>query len=228
MADHGELSAGGNLCFALVQLLLRMRHSPVRWHGSDRAVPLPAGVACSSPWMDLTHSAPAFDPAAGPAVFDYLPRPSAADPPRKYVSVGHAAAAAHPLASPLAAADWRGCPPVYICAGWELLGWEARVSARHLASQGVRVVYEEYEAMPHCFALVLTQTPSARRCFDSWAAFIRSAVDQPAAIQSAATAVQAVSLHQSPLRFDRLADVSHADVCRRIAAKAAEPIAPKL
>ncbi|KAF4507435.1 hypothetical protein G6O67_006069 [Ophiocordyceps sinensis] len=229
-------SAGGNLSLALLQLLLelRRRDASVVWHGAARAVPLPAAVACNSPWMDLTHSSPAFDGPL-PAVFDYLPKPSAtarsppapcglwpADPPRKYLYVGRAALAAHPLVSPLVAAAWHGAPPVYLCAGWELLAWEVRFAAAALARQGVRVVYEEYEAMPHCFALVLTHTPSARRCFDSWAAFIRSAVDDPSAIQSAASAIDATSLRQYPLRFDHLADVSHADVCRRVALKAAE------
>ncbi|KAM4063132.1 alpha/beta hydrolase fold domain-containing protein [Hirsutella rhossiliensis] len=233
-------SAGGNLSLALIQLLLELRRTTTRvhWHGAARTVPLPAAAACSSPWMDLTHSAPPFA-ADAPAAFDYLPKPATvarcppapcrlwpADPPRKYLYVEHAAAAAHPLASPAAAPRWHGAPPVYLCAGWELLGWETRFAAQHLVRQGVRVVYEEYEAMPHCFALVLTHTPAARRCFDSWAAFIRSAVDDPAGIQSSATGIKARSLDQYPLRFDDLADVSHAEVCRRIALKAAEGVHP--
>ncbi|KAJ6437867.1 lipase esterase [Purpureocillium lavendulum] len=226
-------SAGGNLTLALLQLLLELRRQgqPVVWLGEARDVPLPAAVACNSPWMDVTHSSPLFEgPDAHP--FDYLPKPAIAargkiapcdvwpaSPPRKFIYAADAAVA-HPLVSPITARSWAGAPPVYICTGWELLGFEDRFFAKRLVGDGVRVVFEDYEAMPHCFALILTKTPNARRCLDSWSAFMKRAVDDAAAIESSATGIAARTLQETPLRFDHLSDMTYGEFCDRVVRKA--------
>jgi len=203
------------------------------WHGSARDVPLPAAVACNSPWMDVTHSSPLFE-GSDPHPFDYLPKPAIsargkvlpcdvwpATPPRKFLYAADAAVA-HPLVSPITARSWAGAPPVYMCTGWELLGFEDRFFAKRLVADGVRVVFEDYEAMPHCFALILTKTPNARRCFDAWGAFVRRAVDGPDGIESSATGIRARTLEEVALRFDNLSDMTYGEYCDRMVRKARE------
>ncbi|EME41676.1 hypothetical protein DOTSEDRAFT_73915, partial [Dothistroma septosporum NZE10] len=63
-AEHivlGGDSAGGNVAFALLQLILQMQRSTsgavpvVKFHGRDVHVPLPAGVSANSGWLDISR-----------------------------------------------------------------------------------------------------------------------------------------------------------------------------
>ncbi|KAH7151745.1 alpha/beta hydrolase fold-domain-containing protein [Dactylonectria estremocensis] len=228
-------SAGGNLALALLQLLMELRNqdSPIMWHGELRLVPLPAGVAANSPWLDMTQSAPTWDEST-PTPYDFLPKPSAlgrlavppcdiwpASPPRKSIYVADALLP-HPLASLVMARSWKGAPPIYICAGWEILAWEAKYLARKLEADGVAVVFEEYEAMPHCFALLLRNAPSTSRCYDGWAGFIRAVVEDPEGIAPSAVRVKARTLDEEPLRFDELCSVTDDEMRQRVLLKAEE------
>ncbi|KAG7286111.1 hypothetical protein NEMBOFW57_008414 [Staphylotrichum longicolle] len=150
-------SAGGNLSLALLQLLLHLhRHPhPITFHNTTvPSIPLPAGVAANSPWLDITHSSPS---CTANAAFDYLPtlpqqlaaesrRPPCAawpaDPPRKHLYAPDSLLA-HPLVSPVLARSWAGAPPVYVCTGWELLADEDKFVAHKMWREGVRVVFEE-------------------------------------------------------------------------------------
>lgn len=69
-------SAGGNLSLVLLQTLLEFRRQglKIHWNGSEREVPLPAGVSTCSAWADITHSSPSCETNK---LFDYLPPPSA-------------------------------------------------------------------------------------------------------------------------------------------------------
>ncbi|KAF3761331.1 acetyl-hydrolase-like protein [Cryphonectria parasitica EP155] len=185
-------SAGGNLCMALIQLLLDVRRRgnvEIQWHGQQiHTVPLPAGIALSSPWLDMTHSSAScktntpFDYLPMLEELDKIPRPSCpawpAQPPRKMLYCDDALIT-HPLVTLLTAPSWEGCPPVFMSTGWELLADEDKYMAAHLHSQGVPVVWEEYEGMPHCFAMVLTDHPMSRMCFEAWARFMKEAVESP-------------------------------------------------
>lgn len=205
-------SAGGNLVFALLLLLLHFRRStaadgttpsgpPLSFHGhsipSLSSIPLPAAIAANSPWLDLTRCMPS---TVANLPYDYLPSPAAssaltlppcdawpARPPRAELYCT-AAQLRHPLVSPLAAdiAAWAGAPPVYMLVGQELLTDEAAVVAARLAraDSAGPVVWEQWEAMPHCFALLLGSAPETRRAFDSWAAFCRHAVVSPETLSS--------------------------------------------
>ncbi|KAL8392205.1 hypothetical protein RB595_002410 [Gaeumannomyces hyphopodioides] len=206
-------SAGGNLCLALIQTILELGRQKrrVSWFGEERDLPLPAGVAVSSPWLDMTLSSPSWRTNAK---WDYLPtgrdhmdspnRPPCAawpaSPPRRSVYVDDGLVL-HPLATLLTARDWAGAPPIYMCTGWELLADEDKAMAARLAEAGVRVVFEEYEAMPHCFALIFQSLAASDRCFDAWAGFVREVVagagpvDRP----STFTAIQARTLNEVPL-----------------------------
>lgn len=86
----------------------------------------------------------------------------------------------HPLVSPLAAdaSAWEGSPPILFMVGTELLSDENKILACRLARRGVRVRWEEYEWMPHCFALALPHLKGTRKCFEGWAGFCREVVER--------------------------------------------------
>jgi acetyl esterase/lipase len=214
---------------------LRRQESLVMWHGELRQVPLPAGVAVSSPWLDITQSAPTWE-LDTPTPYDYLPKPESleklefpscdiwpANPPRKRIYVNDALAP-HPLASLVMARSWEGAPPIYICTGWEILAYEAKFLARKLEADKVRVVFEEYEAMPHCFALLLRNAPSTHRCYDAWAGFIRAAVGDSRSIMASATTIKARTLEEVPLRFEELSEVTDDEMRQRVLQAAEESL----
>ncbi|KAM0341872.1 hypothetical protein ACHAPU_009808 [Fusarium lateritium] len=225
-------SAGGNLALSLLQLILELRKqdSPILWHGVLRQVPMPAGVALNSPWLDITQSSPAWE-VSTPTPYDYLPKPEAmadrttppceawpANPPRQNIYVADDLAA-HPLASLVMARSWKGAPPIYLCTGWEILAYEDKFFARKLEADGVRVVFEEYEGMPHCFAMMLRNAPATPRCYNGWAGFIRAAVEDPNKIESRAVMIKAKTCEEVPLRFDELSDASEEHIQRRVLQK---------
>lgn len=184
-------SAGGNMSMTLVQLLLQLHRAAapgttptVRFHGRDVPVPLPAGVGLSSPSLDLTRS---MQWSKEFLMYDYLPGPHLspvtalpcavwpADPPRVHL-VCDGSALAHPLVSPMASASWEGAPPTFFSVGEELLTDEGRTVAAKMARQGVPVVWEQWEAMPHCFSMILTWTEAADVSYQGWANFVADAV----------------------------------------------------
>ncbi|RCI10290.1 hypothetical protein L249_8553 [Ophiocordyceps polyrhachis-furcata BCC 54312] len=223
-------SFGANLCLSLVQVILELRRlgrSKIQWHGKVRHLPLPAGVAAASPFIDFSLSSASFRSPVGPA-FDYAPRqadlahhilePCAAwpaSPPRRYLYADDELIS-HALVSPITTASWHGSPPTYVYAGWELIADDARFFARHLAAQHVPVVFEQYQAMPHVFPLIFPAVPSTRRCFEAWASFIRTVVDDPSAVESSATFIPVKTLRGEALQLEDLSEESYADVCRRV------------
>jgi acetyl esterase/lipase len=183
-------SAGGNLSLVLLQLLLELHRSAgentipqVMFNGKMVDVPLPAGVALNSPWCDMTSC---LDSIKRNAKYDYLPNawnreriPECPiwppDPPRLHIYADDSVLL-HPLCSPLAAKDWSKAPPMFFVCGEELLSDEGSSLACKIARQEVPVVWEQYEAMPHCFGLIFANTPVGDLCFDGWAAFCEDAV----------------------------------------------------
>ncbi|KAI8635685.1 alpha/beta hydrolase fold-domain-containing protein [Xylariaceae sp. FL1651] len=194
----GGDSAGGNLTLALVQTLLELRRQgrKVAWFGEERDAPLPAGVAVNSPWLDLAQSMPSW---AANQKWDYLPPPDRpqppadhvwpATPPRRHLYADDALLL-HPLVSVhlVGGGSWAGAPPVWLCCGWECLADEDRYLAARLAADGVPVVFEEYEAMPHVFAAVLPRLAATERCMRGWARFINNATNATNAAAAAAAA----------------------------------------
>ncbi|KAL2214613.1 hypothetical protein CC79DRAFT_1339507 [Sarocladium strictum] len=234
-------SAGGNLVFALTALLLHLRKkgNPVFWHGELRDIPLPAALCGNSPWIDLTQSSTLWE-GEKQAPFDYLPRPGPTnwhkipscslwptEQHRERIYIDDDLVA-HPLGTVAMNTDWTGCPPVYICTGWELLALEGRWFAQLLAKAGTTVVFEEYEAMPHTFALMLPSTPNAKHCYESWAGFIRQAVEDPKAIQSSAKMLKAKTLEVEDRDLDNLCEVGVEEMRERILAYASGDVEAKL
>ncbi|KAI1777088.1 alpha/beta hydrolase fold-domain-containing protein [Hypoxylon cercidicola] len=217
-------SAGGNLCLALVQILLELRRQnrKVTWFGEEREVPLPAGVTTLSPWVDLVQSMPSLTTNGK---WDYLPPPRIlsqehqpptddlwpASPPRKHFYVDDAYML-HPLGSLHMNNTWEGAPPMYICCGWESLQDEDRYLVSRLARDGVTVVFEEYQAMPHVFAAMVPQSGEARRCVDGLTRFIGAACDAPKTIQPAYKLIKAKTLEEVDIDVDQLTSFTEADV----------------
>lgn len=218
----GGDSAGGNLSFALLQLLLQLHRtskSPtVKFHGKTVDVPLPAGVTANSGWFDISRAMPSIATNAG---FDYLPPPSHDDalsrfpaddiwpakPPRGDLFCD-LSLLDHPLVSPLAAESWESAPPLWLCTGQEMLSDEDCIVAARAASQGVTVQFEEYEAMPHCFAMLMPHLPTADRCMRSWGDFCRRCVEEPASLKTNGTYVHAKTGKEETLVVNQVSKIT--------------------
>ncbi|KAL9026204.1 MAG: hypothetical protein Q9196_005092 [Gyalolechia fulgens] len=180
-------SAGANLSLALVQSILQINRSSTRkniiFHGRtiDLPIPVPAGLAGSSPWVDISRCMPSL---ITNAQWDYLPAPTESDtvphyppddiwptdPPRGDVFCD-LSMLCHPLVSPLAAKDWTGSCPMWLGYGEEMLADEGKAIASLAAKQGVTVIWEQFEAMPHCFSMIFDQLPASRKHDKDWADF---------------------------------------------------------
>jgi len=218
----GGDSAGGNLSFALLQLLLqlhRSRNSPkVRFHGEVVSVPLPAGATANSGWFDICRAMPSI---ANNAQFDYLPAPNhddalsrfpsdhiwPTDPPRGDMFCD-LSLIDHPLASPVAAESWKGAPPLWLNTGEECLSDEDMIVAARSASQGVTVQFEEYEAMPHCFPMLLPFLPTADRAMRSWGDFCRRCVEEPQSLKTNGTFVHAKTGKEETIVVSKVSSIS--------------------
>ena len=204
-------SAGGNLVFALLQFLLHFNRSSrqsdpspptLNFHGSQVQVPLPAAATAAAGWFDISRALPSITTNAK---YDYLPpathSPDALSrfpsdsiwpttPPRGDLFC-ELELLDHPLVSPLLAQSWEGSPPLYFNTGEEMLTDEIKVLASRAAQQGVKVVFEEYQAMPHVFAMLLPGLESSERCVKSWGAFAKRAVEEGAgAVETRGTWVE--------------------------------------
>jgi acetyl esterase/lipase len=208
-------SAGGNLSLVLLQTILTLRRigiATVLFHGKEVPLDLPAGVSVQSPWCDIARTLPSVHRNAH---FDYLDPPSQSgmplhppddiwptEPPRVEIYT-EASTLAHPLVSPLAAGSelWRGAPPVYICVGNEGLEDEIAVVARRLHSADVDVVFDGYEGMPHCFAMIFPHSIASKHCFTSWSNFCRDVVEGKVVRKETGTWMKAFS---NPPEFDEV------------------------
>lgn len=207
-------SAGGTCCTMLLQLLLQIHRSTssgqiptVKFHGRDVEIPLPAGLALTSPWIDITRSLPSIEDGV---VYDYLPPPSAtekrefppddawpAKPPRADLYCD-GSALVHPLVSPLAAKDWSKSPPLFMSVGEEMLRDEDAVLAQRCVAQGVTVVWREFEAMPHCFAMLLEACNGTPVHYQEIGRFIKDVVEGRT-VQSNAVRIAAKTLERSDM-----------------------------
>ncbi|KAJ9660222.1 hypothetical protein H2198_002728 [Neophaeococcomyces mojaviensis] len=192
-------SAGGNLSFALLLLILTLRRAgvtSVSFYGRDVPLDLPAGVSGNSPWLDIGRCMPSIN---ANAKYDYLDPPGPtglplrplqpddiwpAKPPRAEIFC-NASTMSHPICSPLAAAPemWKGAPPVFICCGTESLEDEGTAVARRIYQSGGTVDFNLYEGMPHCFAMIFPTTVVGKECLGQWADFCKTVVSEPSKAQ---------------------------------------------
>ncbi|EPE27202.1 alpha/beta-Hydrolase [Glarea lozoyensis ATCC 20868] len=232
-------SAGGNLALALLQLLLEFKRQDrkVMWNGAEREIPLPAGVATASAWCDITHSSPSCSTNRH---YDYLPShhdvPATGrvypacdiwptNPPRKQLYADDAVLT-HPLVSPIIAKSWEGSCPIYMQTGEELLSDEDKYVTYKAAKQGVPVVYEEYEAMPHCFAMLLEALPSSRLFFDRWAGFI-SDVTNGREVVTKGTLIRAKTMAEETVDLGKLSSFTDEEVLGRMNSRVEKMTAQK-
>jgi hypothetical protein len=136
-------------------------------------------------------------------------------PPRKNL-YAEDAMLGHPLVSPLAAKSWEGSCPLYIETGTELLTDEDRHLATKAASQNVTVVFEEFEAMPHCFAMLLEDLGGARKFFTNWASFISQVTKNPGTVTTKGTKIKARSLEEIELDVQGLSTFTDEEVKARM------------
>lgn len=237
-AEHivfGGDSAGGNLVFGLLQFLLHLhrqsKNPTLRFYGKDVAVPLPAGASANSGWFDITRSMPTI---ANNAKTDYLPPPNhddtfshfpkddiwPANPPRGDLFCD-LSLIDHPLVSPICADSWADAPPLWFDTGEEMLTDEDKFVVSRAASQGVTIQYEEYQAMPHCFSMLLPALSTADRCMRSWGAFCKSVVEQPGELKTNGTYVYAKSGKEESVDVGSVSKLDMAEV-RRLMGKAKE------
>lgn len=179
-------SSGGNLCLALIQLLLHLTRNGTQtliFNGAAMPLQLPAGVSLLSGYCDQTECMPSrgsmrhIDYACRqpPHTMPGFPSDSIwpAHPPR-FSAYCETTALAHPLISPMSAKDWTGCPPIWFACGQEHVLDSNRVIARRASKQGVKVMWEEYKRMPHVFPQLprMEATPQAVKCLTGWSDFI--------------------------------------------------------
>ena len=106
---------------------------------------------------------------------------------------------------------------------------EGKAVARRTMRQGVSVVWEEWEAMPHCFAQVLQHLPVAQICNTHWAGFCEQVVVKgansgidPARVQTKGTWYAAKTGKEETLDVRNLGDLSDDEIMQRMKAARAE------
>jgi alpha/beta hydrolase fold len=122
----------------------------------------------------------------------------------------------HPLVSPLAARDWSGAPPMWMCTGQELLTDEDKHVAAKAARQGVVVQLEEWEGMPHCFAMVILNTEPSRRFFKSISEFARTCVEAPGELQTRGVKIRAKTWREEKLDVESVSRFTDEEIDRRM------------
>jgi len=154
-------SAGANL--GLVTLL-KIR---------EQGLPMPACAICLSPWADLSCAGESrelnrkLDPLIPASLLRYLSRfyVGSEDPLNPYISPAHA--------------DYSDFPPLLVYVGTtEILLDDARRVARQANKANVKLVYKEWESLPHVFPLLASYVPEAKQAIKEMGQFINSHLPQ--------------------------------------------------
>ncbi|PLS07175.1 alpha/beta hydrolase [Neobacillus cucumis] len=149
-------SAGGGLCLATA-LVLR-----------DQNEPLPAGIICLSPWVDLTSSGESYQKNG--EVDPYLSLKAVKEAARIYAGTE---SLDHPLISPVFA-DLSGLPPLMIQAGnHEILQSDALSLAAKAKDAGVDVSLKVWDGMWHVWQISGDILPEAKKATREIGQFIR-------------------------------------------------------
>ncbi|KAI1472828.1 Alpha/Beta hydrolase protein [Daldinia caldariorum] len=228
----GGDSAGGNLALALLRTLMEIRHQnrKISWFGEEREVPLPAGVAVTSPWIDMVQTLPSL---TRNLQWCYLPPPRLlseehqppadsiwpANPPRKHLYLDDDYML-HQLASLQMTESWEGAPPVYISCGWEALEDEIKYIVSKFTRDGVTVMFEEYEAMPHVFESFLPKIPAAQRSREGYAKFVKAVCEDPKKVKPSYKLIKARTLEELNIKVEKLSPHTDEEV-RELARKEA-------
>lgn len=164
--------------------------------------------------MGLTRSLPSwtldieyglYERGPGPYLHPDFPacseRPSI--PPRSELYC-NLSAICHPLVSPTSARDWTGAPPMFICCGEERAAGCNMILAIRAKSQGVTVIYKQFEAMSYLFIQIFLNSPHVNKCYNEWAEFCKSGIGSLEGQISGETAVEVETLRQRRLDLNSL------------------------
>lgn len=230
-------SSGANICLSMLQIILELcrlqkRSCPiVKWNGREVQLPKPAGIATMSAYTDLSRGLPSWRSEEEYDIFRRdlplqltaeFPACSAwpSDPPRGDIYCD-LSALCHPLVSPTAATDWTGSPPMLIVCGEERASDSNKVIAQRAQSQGVRVVWEQYEAMPHTFMTLLDRTAHPALCFEHWAEFCRTVVANPDNVETSGHLIRVGTLRSTAVDVGHLTELTVEDALSMMHAQAA-------
>ncbi|KAK4151880.1 acetyl-hydrolase [Chaetomidium leptoderma] len=207
----GGDSARGNLASVLLQTLLQLhRNVPagetptVTFHGATVPVPLPlpAAATLSSPSMDLTRC---MQGSESQAIWDYLPPPSFSP---AHSSPPCAIWPSDPACAELFCEGSALCHPLVPPRSPFVGGAFAQRAAR----DGVRIVWEQYEAMPHCFSQVLEGSVEGEACFASWEKFMRVVGEKPSEVATRGAFITARTVERTSVDVCNLLDMSQEDI----------------
>ena len=95
---------------------------------------------------------------------------------------------------------------------------EGKFVGQCAAKRAVPVVWEQYGAMPHCFALLppLKRLPQAQKVFGNWAGFCRACVEQPKEIKTRGTFTSADGMQERSVDVEHQLDLSFEEVKQRM------------
>ncbi|MBM7652908.1 alpha/beta hydrolase [Neobacillus cucumis] len=149
-------SAGGGLCLATA-LVLR-----------DQNEPLPAGIVCLSPWVDLTSSGESYQ--KNREIDPYLSVKAVMEAARMYAGTE---SLDHPLISPIFA-DLTGLPPLFIQSGThEILQSDASMLAAKAKDANVNVSIKVWDGMWHVWQISGDLLPEAKKATREIGQFIK-------------------------------------------------------
>ena len=86
-----------------------------------------------------------------------------------------------------------------------------KVIAQRAQSQGVRVVWEQYEAMPHTFMTLLDRTAHSILCFEHWAEFCRAVVANPDSVKTSGNCIWVETLRSTAVDMENLTNLTVED-----------------
>ena len=175
-------SSGASMALSLIQLLLTIGRNDwmpsARYRGENVPLSLPAGITGVSAAADHTLCLPSEVANAKYDVFEDGTRFTEpgfplcdvwpTKPPRGHVYC-ESRMLWHPLVSPTSARDWTGSPPMWFVSGQDRSTDSVKIIMQMAARQGVCVLFEEYEAMPHSWPMLYATSPQSQKCFNTWA-----------------------------------------------------------
>ena len=183
---------------------------------------MPAGLAFQSPSMDNQHDTMpswaanvSYDvvPAEPPGYSVDFPADGVwpSQPPRGNYYC-ETSVLYHPLVCALASKSWIGCPPIYMAVGSkERLSDGAKFVAQRAARQGVSVLWDEYELMPHNWPMVFHDQPQSAKCYRNWAEAC-SSFAQGAPVQAKGTLTRFKSLEEVAVDVNNLSSYTMDEV----------------
>ena len=95
---------------------------------------------------------------------------------------------------------------------------EGKFIAQRASACGVKVVWEQYESMPHCFPLLppLSRLPQSQKAFGKWADFCRTCVERPGVVETAGTCTSVEDMQETPVDLRHLIGCSLEEVKGRM------------